>query len=286
MNSRTRVIAALAQIVMLTSLMSLTACGGSGSTSSAPSTSTSTSSSLETTIKPTEPPTTVAATDPSSSLPTLESFRTQGSDRFLVDYDVLEAGHPFKGKRAATPHTGAHVHFATSAPTWPTEGSAPNTYPKIYAVADGVVGRVDDSFHVGSNDRYGVSINIARGGDVSWSFDYSIEPMVPEPSAGFYAGFIAVHQGDVVHKGDVIAYMYAPPKANGTHIHFQLTNSNGGTFMAPAIFTPAVVAEFQKHWGGFGYDGDQGKGPQMGTCMGWMLDADENPFGTGAVDCL
>lgn len=216
----------------------------------------------------------------SASLPPIATLRN-ASDRFLVDFDVISGGHPFKGARAADPHAGAHVHFDNAAGAWPRNGTE---WPAIYAVADGVVTRVDHSFHVGDNDRYGVSLEIADG----WTFGYSIEPFVPEPSPGFYDAFLLVKEGDHVAKGQVIARMYLPRLAQGPHIHFDLSASKGktgpGGFGAPAIFTPEVVARFHERWGGFAQDG-QG-GAQMPACMGWKLAESENPFGTGAVDCL
>jgi len=200
--------------------------------------------------------------------------------------DVVKGGHPYKGELAATPHTGAHVHYDDDYLTWPKGGTAPSNYPPIYAVADGIVTHIEKSFHVGSNDRYGINLAIAQDGATRWEFEYSIEPMTPEPSPGFYAGFMLVKEGDHVKKGQVIAYMYTPPKANGTHIHFELMPGNGGHFAAPAIFTRDIVQQFHDHWAGFGLDGERGAGAPMAACMGWKLAAEENPFGTGAVDCL
>ena len=219
----------------------------------------------------------------SPSLPDISYFMEHKSDQFLVDMSVVNGGQPYKGTRAITPHTGAHVLFVDDNKTWPKGGTAPQDYPPIYAVADGVVGRVDESFKVGTNDRYGISLEIANGVD----FDYSIEPFVPEPSPGFYKTFLKVKTGDQVKKGQIIAYMYLPKGLNGgTHIHFDL--SKGNQFMAPAIFTPAIVQAFHDKWGGFGYDGADANSPgtPIPACMGYKLSAAENPFGTGALDCL
>lgn len=77
--------------------------------------------------------------------------------------------------------------------------------------------------------------------------------------------------------------MYMPNGPNnGTHIHFDLRDTKVNGFMAPAIFTPSIVQAFHDRWGGFGIDGTT----PMPACMGWKLAADENPFGTGAVDTL
>lgn len=216
-------------------------------------------------------------------LPSLRWFQSHPSDQFLVDMDVVATGHPFKGQRALAPHAGAHIHFGDDYLTWPRNGTAPSNYPPIYAVADGFIDRVDTSLNVGTNDRYGVDLSVARDGSITWDVDYSIEPMIPEPSPGFYRPFITVKKGDHVTKGQIIAYMYLPMSANGTHIHFQLTRSDRNGFFAPAIFTPAVVQAFHDRWGEFGIDGGV---TAISACMGWKLAAEENPFGTGAVDCL
>jgi len=231
--------------------------------------------------QPTNGPSKSTPTD--SSLPDISYFLTHKSDQFLVDMAVVNGGHPYKGTRAITPHTGAHVLFVDDENTWPKGGTAPQDYPPIYAVADGVVDHVDETFSVPPNDRYGIDLTIAKGVD----FGYSIEPFVKEPSAGFYKTFLRVKTGDQVKKGQIIAYMYLPPGLNGgTHIHFDLSKNN--QFMAPAIFTPAIVQAFHDRWGGFGYDGASptSSGTPIPVCMGYMLSAAENPFGTGAVDCL
>jgi hypothetical protein len=218
-----------------------------------------------------------------AGLPNIAQFQTNRSDRFLVDLRYISAGHPFKGRRAVDPHQGAHIHWDNSANTWPTGGVAVSNYPAIYAVADGYVERVDYSFKVGANDRYGVSIAFAEDGATVYSFCCGIEPMIPEPSPDFYRRYILVSQGQRVRKGDIIAYMYLPPGAGiGSHIHFHIQAQRGGAFLAPAIFSREVVDGFHARWRGFGRDGTT----MMPACMGYRLDADENPFGTGAVDVL
>ena len=72
---------------------------------------------------------------------------------------------------------------------------AVSNYPAIYAVADGYVDRVDYSFKVGTNDRYGVSIVFAKDKATVYSFCYGIEPMIPEPAPGFYKRYILVSEG-------------------------------------------------------------------------------------------
>jgi hypothetical protein len=224
-----------------------------------------------------------ATVDPYPGLPTPAQVEANRSDRFLVDVQYVDAGIPFKGRRANTPHQGAHVHWDNTSNIWPAGGTAPSNYPAIYAVADGYVDRIDYRFPVGSNDRYGIDIAYARAGSTIYRFSYSIEPMVPEPSDDFYKQFILVSQGQRVTKGDIIAYMYLPPGAGiGSHIHFHIKPSNAELFLAPAVFTEAVVDAFFARWGIFANDGTT----PMPSCMGYMLDADENPYGNVQVDVL
>ncbi len=82
--------------------------------------------------------------------------------RFLVDLDDLTSGHPFKGINSAQPHAGAHINFDNSGNRWPKGGKEPANYPAIYAVADGVISRVDFRFgQRGGNDRYGLDLTFA-----------------------------------------------------------------------------------------------------------------------------
>lgn len=218
-----------------------------------------------------------------TQLPTIQQFRANRSARFIVDLATVTAGHPFKGRRANTPHQGAHVHWDNSDTAWPSGGSAPANYPAIYAFADGYVSRIDYTLPVGSNDRYGIDLAFARQGDTVYNFCYGIEPMVPEPSADFYRQYLAVTLNQTVRKGDVIAYMYLPPGAGiGCHIHFHVQRTIVTDFLAPAVFLPAVVDSFRARWGAFGYDGTV----LMPSCMGYRLDADENPYEFLAVDTL
>ena len=68
----------------------------------------------------------------------------------------------------------------------------------------------------------------------------------------------------------------------GAHIHFHIQQKNQNNFMAPALFTSGVVDGFYARWGIFANDG----ATPMPSSMGYMLDADENPFGSVAVDVL
>ena len=216
-------------------------------------------------------------------LPNLTQFQTNRSDRFLVDIESISAGHPFKGRRALQPHQGAHLHWDNSSNAWPKGGTAVSNHPAIYAVADGIVDRIDFSFKMGTNDRYGVALAFAKNKGTVYSFCYGIEPMIPEPAPGFYRRYILVSEGQRVKKGDVLAYMYLPPGAGGgSHIHFHIQAHNGGAFLAPAVFSDKIVEDFHAHWDGFGRDG----ATAIPACMGYLLDADENPFETRAVDVL
>jgi hypothetical protein len=220
---------------------------------------------------------------PQPSLPNIQQFKTNPSDRFIVDVQTITAGHCFKGKRANTPHQGAHTHWDNTHNAWPQGGTLPSNYPVIYAVADGYINRIDYTFPVGSADRYGIDLAFAGNDSSVYFFCYGIEPMVPEPSVDFYKQFIRVTQGQHVKKGDTLAYMYLPASADiGCHIHFHIQQLNHNNFLAPAIFKSDVVDSFYTKWGRFANDGPT----RMPSCMGYMLDADENPYGTGTVDTL
>jgi hypothetical protein len=221
------------------------------------------------------------------ALPSLAYFQANRSDRFPVDIPFIDAGHPFKGRRALSPHQGAHVHWNNSSNTWPRGGTAVSNYPAIYAVADGVADRIDYTFRVGTNDRYGVDIAFAQDGSQVYVFAYSIEPFIAEPSPGFYRPFILVSVGQRVSKGDIIAYMYLPPgSAIGSHVHFHIKPKNTSLFLAPAIFSEALVDSFFARWNDFANDPPGMTLTPMPSCMGYMLDGDENPYGNFPVDVL
>ena len=77
--------------------------------------------------------------------------------------------------------------------------------------------------------------------------------------------------------------MYLPASAGiGCHIHFHIQQMNKNNFLAPAIFESDVVDSFYAKWGRFGNDG----ATRVPSCMGYMLDADENPYVSGPVDVL
>jgi hypothetical protein len=221
-----------------------------------------------------------------AEMPEISAFLAKPSDRFLVDIDDVSRGHPLLGVNSPHPHGGGHVHFDNSKQRWPRGKDEPGDYPATYAVADGVVGRIDTRFGLpGGNDRYGVDLIFAKDKEgATCRFCYSIEPMCPEPSEGFYQKFLLVKEGQKVRKGDVIAYLYTPPSSgDGCHIHFHLMIDGRKGFLAPAIFTPEVVKAFHKQCRGFKESND---GRPIPPCMGYRIGADENPFGSGAKDEL
>jgi len=222
---------------------------------------------------------------PEAKLPDISLFMTRPSDRFLVDVREVTGGHPFKGVDSSRPHAGAHVHFDNSGNHWPNGKDEPSSYPAIFAVADGIVSRIDTHFALpGGNDRYGLDLTIAKDRtDSAYRFCYSIEPMAPEPSEGFYKNFLLVHEGQRVRKGDVVAYLYTPPMTNGCHIHFHMMVDGKKGFLAPAIFAPEIVKAFHERCNGFReYNG----GDAIPPCMGYRIGSEENPFGTGAKEQL
>ena len=223
-----------------------------------------------------------------SLLPDISTFTGAGlSDRFVVDATYMTKGFPFKGTRARGPHQGGHVHITNplsgSSYTWP---DSTGKYVPIYAVANGTIARVDSYFAVDANYRYGISLNFAKKDSLPVSFEYSIEPMINPGDASYYLPYITTTAGASVTKGDVLGYFYIPDGSTGdAHIHFHLSWSSG--FYAPSIFTSAVVTDFYDHFGEFGLDQTDSSDPgvAIGACMGYMLSATENIFGTGDVDC-
>jgi hypothetical protein len=219
-----------------------------------------------------------------AKLPDISSFLTKPSDRFLVDIKEVSRGHPYLGVDAPRPHAGGHVHFDNTTNRWPKGKDEPANYPAIYAVADGIVSRIDTHFANGGNDRYGLDLTFAKDQKgAECRFCYSIEPMAPEPSDGFYKKFLLVSEGQKVRKGDLIAYLYTPPKVGGCHIHFHLMIDGKKGFFAPAIFTPEIAKAFHEKCNGFRWSNDDTEIP---PCMGYRIGAEENPFGTGVKERL
>ena len=76
------------------------------------------------------------------------------------------------GRRAMRPHTGGHVYFNTLSKS---KSLSVQDYPPIYAVADGVITRIDYSYELRSmfeptlgkavaNRRYGIGLTFAKDG--------------------------------------------------------------------------------------------------------------------------
>lgn len=224
------------------------------------------------------------------SLPDISEFKDNPSGRFLVDMEVVREGFPYKGKRAERPHTGGHVYFHK--PEQPLTAKDVSSFPAIYAVADGVIDRIDYSFPLQemfepalkkrvANRRYGIGLLFAKRKDgTPVSFHYSIEPFIDPGDDRFYEPFILVEPGQKVRKGEIIARMYLPSNpwlAQKSHIHFNLTGGRSRPFMAPTIFDAAIVKEFQAKWGLRGTDGDSPIPPTMG----FKLALREDPFSSG-----
>ena len=229
------------------------------------------------------------------SLPEITSFRDKPSDRFLVDLDHVRTGNPYKGKNAERPHTGGHVYFRL--PKAPIPAEDVKRFPAIYAVADGVISRIDYSFRLRaipvsggrrrvSNTRYGIGLLFAKSDGQGVEMHYSIEPFIDPGDTTFYDRFIFVKVGQRVKKGDVIARMYLPPSrevAESSHIHFDLIHAGRHTFQSPSIFDRLIVTRFHDTW-----DDRRGSdaGQRMPPCMGYKLAPSENPFERKAVDAL
>lgn len=222
-----------------------------------------------------------------NELPSINRFRETPSDQFLIDWQDLRTGHPYLGTASAKPHTGAHLYFKHQARQF--DPTRPEQYPPIYAVADGIVTRVDEAFllrpvyfpnidQTRANLRYGLDITFAKAGDHPVSFHYSIEPMVHPGEIDFYKPFLKVAVGQRVRKGDVIATMYLPPDprdADNAHIHFNLMCNRN--FQSPSIFQANVEQAFAATWDATRLRGDWPIPP----CMGWKLGEVENPFAGG-----
>jgi murein DD-endopeptidase MepM/ murein hydrolase activator NlpD len=229
-----------------------------------------------------------------NTLPLISTFLSEPSNQFIVDLSNVRRGHPYRGRDAEKPHTGGHLYFNLD--KVPDSPNDPATFPAIYAVADGVITRIDYSFRLRemfepalnqrvANQRYGLGLTFARSGTTAITFHYSIEPFIDPKDPTFYEPFILVKPGQRVKKGEIIARMYIPPMksiAEKTHIHFNLIREGGGGFISPSIFSKDVVREFHRRWNLFPNDPDSPIPP----CMGYKLQAEENPFQRKAVTTL
>ena len=225
-----------------------------------------------------------------AELPDIQAFAFNKSDRFLVDLDVVRTGHPYRGENAERPHTGGHVYF--SLPEKPIPPGNVDQFPAIYAVADGVVSRIDYSFRLRemfepaldrrvANYRYGIGLSFAAMNGRPVDFHYSIEPFVDPGDETFYDPFILVKPGQRVKKGDIIARMYLPENrelAKKSHIHFNLNGGQDHRFMAPAIFSEEITRRFHSTWRRSG----RGNDAHIPPCQGYELAPHENPSKPGA----
>ncbi|MGB0582262.1 MAG: glucoamylase family protein, partial [Limisphaerales bacterium] len=220
-----------------------------------------------------------------ATLPDISEFKRQSSDRFLVDMEVVRDGFPYKGKLAEQPHTGGHVYFQPL--TKQPSATDIDAFPAIYAVADGVIARIDYSFRLKemfepaikrpvANTRYGIGLMFAKLDGQAVNFHYSIEPFIDPEDESFYEPFILVKPGQRVRKGEVIARMYLPSHPAlrlKSHIHFNLTGGRSRPFMAPTIFDEDTTIAFHARWGQRGTDG----GKPMPPTMGYRLTPQEDP---------
>jgi len=249
----------------------------------------------------------------SSNLPQISTFQSKPSDQFIVDLNVVNNGHIYRGKDANNPHSGAHVQFKEVYFDNYAESGELSDLPKIYAAFDGVITGVDYYFAQSTgNYRYGYLIEFAKSDGRNVRFNYSIEPMLDPKDEDFYRKFLLKKQGDVVRKGDLIAYMYSSTgdeyingvcgfKANCTpasnaHIHYDIAK-NGGGFMSPSIFNDSIMLQLSGQLRGGNVHKDCGGpcGPEeyieYTECadsggMGYKLKSEENPFEDKAADCL
>ena len=108
--------------------------------------------------------------------------------------------------------------------------------------AGGVVGRIDTHFANGENDRYGLDLTFAKDqAGAACRFCYSIEPMCPEPSEGFYKKFLRVKGGQKVRKGDVIAHLYTPPSREDAEARSSFMGMLG--MLTSSLFTLLMIAQ-------------------------------------------
>jgi len=226
------------------------------------------------------------------SLPNIREFQKTPSPQFLIPWDNLRTGEPYLGVNTDRPHTGCHLYFKY--PEKSLDANKPETYPPIYAIADGVITRIDYAFRLRpvfmreqgkevSNIRYGIDLAFARSGNEPVTFHYSIEPMTDPGDEKYYEPFILAKPGSKVRRGDVMAHMFLPvdpETASSSHIHFNLIARR--QFQSPSIFDKDVAQKFQATWGE-SHDNASRKRPPF---IGFGLSAQENPFGTGAIDRL
>ena len=225
-----------------------------------------------------------------AGLPLLSTFKTNLSSVFPVDFSNAIFTIPYLGQKSKAPHGGLHVHWSNTDGHWTNTGGTSNVtaYPVVRAFADGIIELVTNQYTMATTNgnghqRYGVVLAFAvTDKGVPVFADYSLEPLIMEPSPHFYEAFIKVKLGQHVKKGDILAYMYVPPESTGgTHVHFNFMA--GIEHICPSIFTPEVVSAFtakylDKSW--------LSSGVELPAVIGYGLAATENPFVSEAVDYL
>ncbi len=249
----------------------------------------------------------------SSDLPQLSTFQSNPSDQFIVDLEVVNNGHLYRGTDATNPHTGAHVNFKEIYFDNYSNSGELEDLPKIYAAFDGIISRVDYYFAQSTgNYRYGYLLEFAKSDGTNVRFNYSIEPMLNPNDSNFYRKFLLKKQGDEVRKGDLIAYMYSTTgdqfinelcgskpnctPAGNAHIHYDIAK-NGEGFMSPSLFSNEVMLKLAEQMRGGTVHKDC-NGPcqpeeykEYTECaesggMGYKLSAAENPYTNQPIDCL
>jgi len=217
---------------------------------------------------------------PTSQLPNLTTFQTNKSDVLPIDITHVYSIAPYLGEGATNPHQGMHFNFHDDG-SFATVGE-PSTYPAVYAVDDGIITHVEALRNLGQHEAYGIGLVVGQSNGHEATLYYSLEPFVKEPSPGFYSSFITVHDGQQVHRGDVIGYLFVPPgSTQGTHLHLHL--NLGQVNATPALFSHSAIAAMHDK---FGDPGGVENGQQLPECTGYKVSASENPFATGAMDCL
>lgn len=138
------------------------------------------------------------------------------------------------GYGSSCAHPGAHVIF-----------DGDGVERNIYAVADGVIGRIDKCETAGSHNKYNIYLNIGLVGAAPVYMEYSVEPFDGKPcdsNEDHFSDAILVEEGDVVTKGQRIATIAPGLNSDGNaHIHFSLVAD--GANICPDIFPTSVFDE-------------------------------------------
>ena len=202
-------------IILVVLSVSLAACSNEKSDQATVLTNQLNSSQAESTHHPKE---SKEVLQKEQSLPNINYFAKNKSDRFFIDFEDIIAGHPYVGARSPRPHNDAQVYFSNTDQRW-IDAKKPSDYPPIYAVADGYVALPQSSFynvvdHSNADPpwwhvAYNFTLRIAKDGNSYIEFLYQMEPyMIPDITdkpKDFYKQFILVTDGQYVKKGDVLA---------------------------------------------------------------------------------